>query len=704
MTKRSARQLFYFTTTSLWILVASAVGQFVPVDLSDTEDEPEVTVSLVSPNKTIQPGEPFTVALRMEHAKGWHTYWKNSGGVQFGPMINWELPDGFDAGELEWPTPKKDFLQGYHAYVYGGTNYLFTTITPPADLANGSSIDLKGAMRWQHCDETSCILGTDDVSLTLEVGDNAVIDEAIKTELDAFREKNFSKSLEGWTVEAAQAGSELQLTLKPDKASTHDFGSVYFFSEDKRVDGQAEQSFEAKNGGGVLTVSENPDEFARDDWRTDGTLPGVLYAENGWSPDGPKAFIIAPKVGESAGGGGKTATDGAAEASYLYLLWAAFLGGLILNLMPCVFPVIGLKIMGFVSQAGEDRKKIALHGVIFAVGVLLSFLVLAALFYPIRTEGWGFQMQKPWFVFGISALLLVVALNMAGVFEFGAKATSVGGNLMQKSGMSGSFFSGVLATIVATPCTAPFLAVALAAASGLAGIQFFLLFVMIAIGLATPYLVLSAFPGLLKFLPRPGAWMDAFKVGLSFLLFGAAAYFVWAYFGLVDESTHPAIIVGFTIIAFAIWIYGRFSVHGKPGRGKVVANVLALIFAVIGGYVARPVPPSGWKDWSPEFVTELRDAGQPVYIDFTARWCATCQTNKRVYRNEAVKDLIREKDVALLKADWTQPDPRIANALQGYGKSAIPVNVLYYPGEEEPFLFGELLTAGAVSEALEKIQ
>ncbi|MEM0896209.1 MAG: thioredoxin family protein [Verrucomicrobiota bacterium] len=688
-------------------MASSGQAQLVPFDLSGAKNKPEVEVSLVSPNKVIQPGVPFTVAIRMEHADGWHTYWKNSGGVQFGPKITWEMPEGFSAGELEWPTPKKDFLQGYHAYAYGGTNFLFAELTPPASLPTGKPVEIKGAMRWQHCDEKSCVLGRGEVELKLEVGAKALFDDKWEKELDTFRENKFPKPLEGWVVEATTSGDGFQVTLKPGKASTHDFGSVYFFSEDKRIDGQAEQVFEAKNGGGVLTLKENPDEFAKEEWRTDGSLPGVLYAANGWSPEGPKAFLVAPVLGETdaagTAAGGSKAGAASVETSYLYLLWAAFVGGLILNLMPCVFPVIGLKIMGFVSQAGEDRKKIALHGIVFAVGVLLSFLVLAALFYPIRTEGWGFQMQKPWFVFGISALLLVVALNMAGVFEFGARATGVGGSLMQKSGMSGSFFSGVLATIVATPCTAPFLAVALAAASALSGIQFFLLFVMIALGLAAPYLVLSAFPVLLKFLPRPGAWMESFKIGLSFLLFGASAYFIWAYFGLVDEATHPAIIVGFTTIAFAVWIYGRFSIHGKAGRGRMIANGLAVVLVVIGAYVARPIPPGGWDNWSPEYVSELREEGRPVYIDFTARWCATCQTNKRVYQNDEVKDLIREKGVALLKADWTQPDPRIAAALRDYGKTAIPVNVLYYPGKEEPFLFGELLTAGAVSEALARI-
>jgi thiol:disulfide interchange protein DsbD len=392
-------------------------------------------------------------------------------------------------------------------------------------------------------------------------------------------------------------------------------------------------------------------------------------------------------------------------SKFLPVLGGMLLGGLILNLMPCVFPVIGLKIMGFVQQAGSDRRKIALHGITFALGVFASFGVLSGILFTVRASfGWGYQLQNPWVVLALMLLMFVLALNMFGVFEIGASATSVGGSLQSKQGLAGSFFSGVLATVVATPCSAPFLGAAIGAAIALPAFQFFAAFGFMALGLALPYLVLSVFPKLIDFLPRPGAWMESFKQAMSFLLFATAGYLLWVYAGLIDLDNLLGPVFGLSAIAAACWIHGRWNLPHREKRTRLAALVLSLLFAAAGLFLARPPEPSAldWQPWSLEKQQALVDGGTPVYIDFTAKWCATCQVNKkRAYTPEVVA-LMKKKEVVTLKADKTRPDAQIEKALQGYGRTAIPVNVLLVPGEK-PVILPELLSPEDVIRALKNL-
>lgn len=399
----------------------------------------------------------------------------------------------------------------------------------------------------------------------------------------------------------------------------------------------------------------------------------------------------------------------------VYLLFA-FIGGLILNVMPCVFPVLGIKIMSVVQQAGEDRRRVLLHGLAYTFGILLCFWALGGLVISLG-KAWGFQLQSPDFVFGLAAFFLVFALNMAGLFEIGASAVGVGADLQARQGLSGSFFSGLLATVVATPCSAPFLGPALGFAVTLPALQALLMFSCIGLGLASPFLLLSLVPGLVAKLPRPGAWMESFKQGMSFLLFGTVAFLVWVLTGMVEGQPLLFTLLGLVVIALGCWIYGRWSLPHKPARTRRLAVLLALA-ALAGGLalgwpqVEKGAPgPAGshvenglsWQAWSPEKLAELRAAGKSVYIDFTAKWCLTCQVNKRVYKDAGLQALIAEKGVVLLKADWTNEDPRITEALSALGKAAVPVNVLYVPGQDAPVFLPELLSVDNVSAAMAKL-
>ena len=387
--------------------------------------------------------------------------------------------------------------------------------------------------------------------------------------------------------------------------------------------------------------------------------------------------------------------------------------------MPCVFPVLGIKILGFVNQAGQDKKKVILHGLVFALGVLLSFWSLAAVLAVLRAGGdqlgWGFQLQSPLFVFALAAVMLIFAMNMSGVFEFGLSATGVGSDLQTKSGFVGSFFTGVLATVVATPCSAPFLAPALGAALTLSTIESFAVFTAIAVGLAGPYLLLSIFPAAVKILPRPGAWMEMFKQFMAFPLYATVAYLAWVLAGQTTENGSLMALFGLVLIALGVWFYGRYNLPGtKPGKVRfgTVTGALVLALGVWTGWPenteakiaaaqAAGAPEVVWEKWSPAAVEKLRAEGRTIYVDFTARWCATCQTNKKiVFASDTVLREFAAKKIVTLRADWTNKDPAITAELAKYQRSAVPFNVIWQPGKTEPVILPELLTPSIVLDAV----
>ncbi|MFN0079152.1 MAG: protein-disulfide reductase DsbD family protein [Prosthecobacter sp.] len=412
-----------------------------------------------------------------------------------------------------------------------------------------------------------------------------------------------------------------------------------------------------------------------------------------------------------------TTSGAAAPPTFLFVMFSAFLGGLILNIMPCVFPVLGIKIVGVVQQAGEDRKQVVLHGLIYTLGVLLCFWVLGGIVVALG-KGWAFQLQSATFNFSLAIIFLIFGLNMAGVFEIGTSAIGVGAGLQMKHGLGGSFFSGLLATLVATPCSAPYLATAIGAAVKLPAPQAMLLFTLIGLGLASPFLLLSTFPKLVSILPRPGAWMESFKQGMSFLLFGTVFYQLWVLTAMVEGLSLLMLMLGLVLIALGCWIYGRWALPYKAARTRFIA--MALTLAAVGGglwlgwpqqrdknkMVAKPVFENGllWEPWSEGSVQDYTATGKPVYIDYTAKWCLTCQVNKRVYPDPRIQELFKKHGIVAMRADYTNEDEAIKKSFEALGRGAVPVNVLYIPGVKEPLVLPEILTVDNVSEALKKLE
>jgi len=671
----------------------------------------QVTASLVSADASVAPGRPFTVALRLVHKPHWHSYWINPG-TGLPTTLKWSLPAGWTAGDIQWPAPMllKDTRGNVIGNGYDGDLLLPVTLTPPGDLKPGATAVLAAEAEWLMCQD-ECVPGSAKLSLSLPVsadtpGPDPVMGARIREVLSGLPMADPS-----WIVSATRDATSVVLSVRPRDAAggpALSADGLHFFSEDGTIASDLPQKAQSDGKGGlVLTLpvaSDGPANAPR--------LVGVLTSSQGWRPDRSLTGLRIDAVfGQAPAAAPAAASLPAPPAAggFLGTLALAFVGGLILNLMPCVFPVLGIKILGFVNQAGSDRRKVTLHGLVFTAGVLVSFWVLAGILAVLRAGGsqlgWGFQLQSPAFVFGLAAAMLAFALNMSGVFEFGLTATGIGSQLQSKSGLVGSFLTGALATVAATPCAAPFLAPALGAALALSTAESFAIFTVIALGLSTPYLLLSAFPAAVKVLPRPGAWMETFKQAMAFPLYATVAYLVWVLAGQVQEAGLLSALIGLVLVAMAVWAYGRWNAPGaSPGRARFGTSACVLLLA-LGAWTGWPVAAAPgdivWEKWSPEAVAKLRSENRIVYVDFTARWCATCQANKRiVFHSSDVLRQFGEKHVATLRGDWTNKDAQITEELAKYHRAAVPFNLVWLPGRADPVILPEILSPSAVLDAV----
>lgn len=651
-----------------------------------------VRASLISSVTAIEPGRPFDVGLLLEMEEGWHTYWEYSGDAGLPTRIAWTLPEGFVAGPIQWPAPEAKLEPGdIQTYAYGGRVVLITTLAVPAGLAEGENVTIRARASWLVCKEI-CIPGSAELELTLPV--SAASQPANEADFEAFRRQLPSAEPPPYTLEWKREGGDLLLRVGGLPA------------------GVSPELFPLPGEGQAVghPVSTPPDAVRI---AVNGGFRGVLVVGEG--RDRRAWYVQSPPAGEATAVREAPAGPG---------LWAAlfygFLGGLILNLMPCVLPVISLKIFGFIRQAGEAPARIFAHGLAFAAGIFLWFLGLGALIIALKAGGtevtWAFQFQNPWFNIVIGTVVFVFALNLAGVFEFvlpGRAATAME-NTGSGEGLSASFFQGIFATLLATPCTAPFLGTALGFAFSQPAGVILAMFGSIAAGMAFPYVLLSARPGWMRFLPRPGAWMEKLK---QFMAFPLLATLVWL-FSILGGQRGTGAVIGFSAflvaVGFLCWVYGSF--FGPLGRGRfrfLLLAVAVLLTAWAGaGFLARSVDAAPTRsddeiDWIPFSAAELsrlRGEDRPVFVDFTADWCITCKFNERTAINTpAVRALLREKDVAPVMADWTNANPEITAALREFGRVGVPFYVLYPAGGGEPVVLPELLTESIVLDALKKL-
>ncbi|MFC0250415.1 protein-disulfide reductase DsbD family protein [Massilia consociata] len=669
---------------------------------------------LVHAPKGIRPGEDVWLGLRLQHAPGWHTYWSNAGDSGLPTTLAWTLPPGFAAGEIAWPTPKQLPLGPLMNYGYEGDLLLPVRLTVPAGY-QGGTVPVKLRADWLICEE-ACIPEFAELDIELAPGPataHAALFEGARAAAP--------RPVPGLDAAARIEGNNLVLEASGLPPAYRD-GPLQLFPE---LGGVIEPAAPlSQQWEGSKLVLRAP--LAAQRSESPASMHAVITVGH-QSPGIRVGFDIAgawPQAGTAAAGPAAAAQPAAAPASpaapaqaprpWLAVLAFAFLGGAILNLMPCVFPVLSLKVLGF-AQHGGERRRIVAGGFAYSAGVIASFLLLAALLLLLRASGeqlgWGFQLQSPLFVAALAILFALIGFNLAGLFEFRHLLPDRIVNARARNPVADDFLTGVLAVAVASPCTAPFMGAALGAALAQPAPQALSVFAALGAGMAAPYLAASLFPGLARLLPRPGAWMVRFKTFMAFPMFATVVWLLWV-LGQQAGADAVAAVLGLLVAgAFGAWVLG-LPARSRPGRwigigvaGLAIAATAAWSWPALRHQPATvagaPAADDSWQAWSPQAMAAARQEGRPVFVDFTAAWCVTCQYNKRTtLADPALLQDFKARNVLLLRADWTRRDETITGALKELGRSGVPVYALYPNGGEAPKLLSELPTVDEVRQAL----
>ncbi|MEZ4267276.1 MAG: protein-disulfide reductase DsbD family protein [Myxococcota bacterium] len=725
---------------------AAGAAAAAPAADGSQKQTPRVTARLVSDAAALVPGSTVRVGVEFTIARDWHMYWIYPGDVGLPTELRMEGPDGFAFGEVHWPVPHRiESKNGLVSYGYSDHLLVFSDVRVPEGLLEGERVSVTAHAQWLVCAE-NCIPGEAALTLTLPVqGEARASEDAPK-------------------IEAAAA--TVPVALPPDVrvrgelsrtgvAPGESFEAVFVIDS---VDGRPLTTvdvFPAPADGldttSVLTETAGPNvppggllvrvagAASTDPARTGDRLGAVLRAKRGGQPvawefsmpiprlpvgevgqavqsslfataaaqpgDPPPATLAAAPVGPPPSTSGPT---------LLTMLLFALLGGLILNIMPCVLPVLSIKVLGLVQQAEEERRTIWYHGVAYTAGILVSFAILGAILIAAKASGeavgWGFQFQEPAFVAGMGALVFAFGLSLFGVFEVQMPgAGALDAKTAHHHGYTGSFMNGVLATLLATPCTAPFLAPALgfALAQPAAILMGFLL--TIGFGLALPFLVLAAIPAWARHLPKPGPWMGTFKKAMGFLLMATTVWLVDVLAGQWDREAMTHYLAFLTVLAFAAWIYGHWGGYGFPQRTRMAALVVAAVITVGGAFGFLRQPPAeaddiAWHDFATVDVEALSGEGQTVFIDFTADWCVTCKVYERTVIDTAkIKGALAQGCVTSVRADYTKEDPQITRWLERFKRPGVPMYLILPAGRpHEPVLLPDVLTESSLLEGLKK--
>jgi len=690
------------------LCVRAALAQ---TDAHASATAPHVTVRLLVPPRQIYPGESFPAGLDFKMEEGWHVYWTNAGDSGEPPAIDWKLPQGIKAGTMQFPAPKRLPLGPLMDFGYEG-EVVFPVPIQVGDANYGAPmVSIGGHVTWLVCREV-CIPGKADLNVSREIvggaKDVTIGPDASAQALIARFTARLPKELPSSDMAQFQStakGFVLDVTTGARQPSAQ------FFPLDETVIANAAPQPAKPLADGVeltLTKDDNIQAAPR-------TLNGVLELADG------TAYVVHATPAEAA-------TNSTAAAGGLSDLGAigqaaafAFVGGILLNLMPCVFPVLFIKGLALVQSSQQERRQLRAHGWMYTFGILVSFWAVVGVLLVLRSAGrqlgWGFQFQSPVFLAMMAMLLFFLGLALAGQFEIGLSLTSAGGALAQQHGYSGSFFTGVLAMVVATPCTAPFMGAAVGYALAHSAAVSFAVFTALGLGLAMPYLALAYFPGWARLLPKPGAWMEILKQAVAVPIFGTVIWLVWVFAQIAGTNALIGLLAAFLLLAIAGWILGRWPGERLPSAfaalvlvAAIAAPVAAVRHLSTAGVAAAAgtsqQAASGWEPFTPSLVAKYRAQGRAVFVDFTASWCLSCQVNERVILDSAaVKQHLKDSGVALVRADWTNQDPDITKALAALGRSGVPTYAIY-PADPaaQPKVLPEVLTQGIVIEALNSLQ
>jgi thiol:disulfide interchange protein DsbD len=669
-------------------------------------DVSHLHVQLVMPHPTLVAGGSTDVGIYFKLEPGWHVYWKNVGDSGMPPKVRWSLPDGVTASDFQFPAPKRLPLGPLMDFGYEDEVLFPLTVSVDRSVKAGP-VALKAKVDWLVCRE-QCLPGKAELETTATVSDHLLKDAPAPGADAAIYKRLLGRLPEplpaGDTAVFAPASTGFRLAVTTGQRET---AAQFFPSEQNILNNPAPQTVTPTATGLILELQKDPNLTANP-----AQLTGVLELSGG------RNYEIAAVPGTVAAPKPPTTALDAVKAAGL-----AFVGGIILNLMPCVFPVLFIKGLSLVQSSGEEKRHQRGHGLVYTLGIVVSFWVLVGALLGLRaagsTLGWGFQFQSPVFLALMASLLFFLGLSLAGQFEIGLTLTSAGGSLAAKQGYAGSFFTGVLAVIVATPCTAPFMGAAVGFALAQSALVTFAIFTALALGLALPYLLLTLQPAWTRLLPRPGAWMEVLKQATAVPIFGTVIWLVWVLAQTRGAEAVAAVLFAFLLLAIAGWIMGRWPAKGIPSvaAGLVIAGAIAVcLFGVttlashsLAATTSEPAAAGAvqWEPWSQAAVDKYRAAGRPVFVDFTASWCLSCQVNERVaLRTAPVDAAFKKANVALLKADWTNRDDAIANALTSLGRSGVPAYALYSSNASEtaPALLPEALTPGIVIDAVHRAE
>ncbi|MDB5431529.1 MAG: thiol:disulfide interchange protein [Caulobacter sp.] len=687
----------------LLILLAPASAFAQAVNSGHIESE------LVAQQSTVAPGATTYVGLRQKISPGWHTYWRNAGDAGEPTAMKWTLPNGWSAGDIVWATPRKEVTGPLTDFGYEGEVILPVPIKVAADAKVGSTIAVQAAVSFLVCKDV-CVPEDAVLNLTLKVGPAAVTDAKwgapVAAALAAAPKAGAVQGAYQW-----QRGKlTLALTGAPLKGA--DLSEAFFFPYSGAVIlHPAAQAIERGPDGLTLTLSPNAQVAQAG---PPAEIAGIIVVKGG-------AFEVTAKAGPAPAGasglGPPPSTGGAGKGggglNVLTAIISAVLGGLILNLMPCVFPVLSMKAASLAGH-GAEAKGARAQGIAFLVGVVATFLALAGSLLALKAAGqalgWGFQLQSPPVVAALTLVMLLTALNLSGVFEIGTSVQGAGQGLASRSGLAGAFFTGALAVVVAAPCTAPFMGPALGFALVQSAPAALAVFLGLALGFAAPFTALAFMPALLNRLPRPGPWMDGFKHILAFPMYGAAAWLAWVLAQQAGSLGLARLFGAGLLAAFAAWLFGVWQRRGAQGSagprqialgaGAAVAMIAAFAFAIAGPSQTATLKS---EPWSVARVAELRAEGRPVLVNFTAAWCVTCQVNDRIAIETAgTAQAFKDANAAYLVGDWTNRNPEIEAALTQQGRAGVPLYLVYPAAGGPPKTLPQVLTEGIVVKAVKE--
>ncbi len=703
----------------LSVLVCAALS-VCALDAAPVEAE-YATLELIGETEKIVPGEDLQLAVHFELEPHWHIYWKNAGASGLPPELTWDLPEGWTAGALQFPAPERLEVDGLVSYAYEDAVTFIVPVETPEDLPVGETVRLGVDVFYLICKDV-CLPGEASLSLELEVGDSA----EPGPEADRFAAARASQpdTTSVWQLTPSVAGETMHLRIEGPEMPE----SFYFFArETGYVDPNEPQPYSVEDGVGHLEIPLDFAFFEADQ----PVIPGVLQSEEGsWAvrlgratgaapvPDGTGATRSV--VTQSGGGGFEQKLLDIGMGGWLLL---AFLGGLILNIMPCVLPVLSLKVFSLLNHSGQSRGRAFAHGVAYSFGVVLSFLVLAGVLFALRAVGdsigWGFQLQNPGFVLVLALVFFVFGLNLLGVFEIGTGLVGADQKVAGRKDLFGSFGVGVLAAVVGAPCVGPLV-------GGVSGVALqtdtttgLLIFGMMGFGMASPFLFLAAFPKLVGYLPKPGNWMVVFKQAMGFLLMASVIFLIYLMGQLAGLTAVTGTLVALFFAALASWIFGTWAAPHRSRLSKRVGRLISgLLIGLALGYGLPAVEgaydrnlaesgaisaPENWRRWSEESVERSLADGKPVFVDFTASWCLICQVNKKTaLRTEATAELFDEYGIDGYVADWTRYDEAITKELERFGRSGVPLYLLYSP-EGEVRVLPQNLTSGTIRDAVEEV-